>query len=438
MYKFSLYNFFVKNGSSVLLFNIGNDQILALLPDMAQILKENQDNIDAVAQKNKDLFEALLQRSMIVDENVDEAEVVSKVWNAMETCSDSYAITVLPTLQCNLRCWYCYEKHDGMPMMKVDVLENIKKHIDSVVTSPQLKQLHIDFFGGEPLLGFDAVVIPLLQYARKKTQEYGKILTTHFTTNGVLLNEERINRLMEIQLDGIPDFQITLDGACASHDKVRCLRNGTGTFKIIVENIHELLKAGFHVSVRINYTLRNIDTLIDVMEAFEILGKENRQHLTFDFHRVWQDVKGSRVDIQIEKIRNEFNEEGFQVVMPSSFSRSRCYADHENKVVVNYNGDIFKCTARDFSSVKRDGVLLSDGSIMWNEQYKRRMQIKHGFSICKSCRVYPLCGGLCSQRKLEAKNKDICIAHRCEEDKEAMIIGRLKYLIKNEGFSHCV
>lgn len=36
-------------------------------------------------------------------------------------------------------------------------------------------------------------------------------------------------------------------------------------------------------------------------------------------------------------------------------------------MLVNFNGDLFKCTARDFSNTAPLGKLLPDGTAVWNE-----------------------------------------------------------------------
>ncbi len=43
--------------------------------------------------------------------------------------------------------------------------------------------------------------------------------------------------------------------------------------------------------------------------------------------------------------------------------------------MINYNGDVFKCNARDFTSKTRNGV-LADGAIEWNDTFEQRMNIK--------------------------------------------------------------
>ncbi|HOH74428.1 MAG TPA: hypothetical protein PKW38_01450, partial [Paludibacteraceae bacterium] len=47
--------------------------------------------------------------------------------------------------------------------------------------------------------------------------------------------------------------------------------------------------------------------------------------------------------------------------------RESCYGDKKNQATINFNGDVYKCTARDFKPENREGVLMDDGTIEWND-----------------------------------------------------------------------
>ena len=108
--------------------------------------------------------------------------------------------------------------------------------------------------------------------------------------------------------------------------------------------------------------------------------------------------------------------------------RQLCYADKRAQCVVNFNGDIYKCTAIDFQNVQRDGFLSDDGKLIWeNNSLERRMQSKTKNERCKSCRVLPLCHGGCSARALEAED-GYCL-YPSEDEKDQMVINRLEYIL---------
>ena len=149
--------------------------------------------------------------------------------------------------------------------------------------------------------------------------------------------------------------------------------------------------------------------------------------------QVWQDMPRTDVDMQVEfkKIRELFTKEGFNVNEVRAISKSRCYGDHANHFIVNYNGDLYKCSARDFTKENREGILTSDGDLEWNEKRALRERIKYGNSACMACRIYPLCHGGCSQGKLDQQGVNGCIKHYTELNKVKIIRERLEFLLEH-------
>ena len=62
-------------------------------------------------------------------------------------------------------------------------------------------------------------------------------LFINIITNGLLLTPEVVDRLLPFGLNGI---KITLDGDRDTHNRMRPLRGGQGTFDRIVENIRRV------------------------------------------------------------------------------------------------------------------------------------------------------------------------------------------------------
>ena len=110
---------------------------------------------------------------------------------------------------------------------------------------------------------------------------------------------------------------------------------------------------------------------------------------------------------------------------------SRCYADKENHVVVNYNGDLFSCTARDFATEDSEGVLTEDGSLKWNDKRSLRLSVRYGNQYCRSCSIFPLCHGGCSQNKLEYNETSGCMRKYTEKEKIDLIENRIDFLLES-------
>ncbi|MDR0804474.1 MAG: 4Fe-4S cluster-binding domain-containing protein, partial [Oscillospiraceae bacterium] len=114
---------------------------------------------------------------------------------------------------CNLVCKYCFaeEQNADNTLMSLDTA---KRGIDFfLANSGKRKTLELDFFGGEPLLNWDTVT-ETVKYAREKGAALGKTFDFTLTTNGVLLDDTKIdfiNREMS-------NIVLSLDGRREVHD----------------------------------------------------------------------------------------------------------------------------------------------------------------------------------------------------------------------------
>lgn len=103
-----------------------------------------------------------------------------------------------------------------------------------------------------------------------------------------------------------------------------------------------------------------------------------------------------------------------------------CYADYASSLVVNYNGGIFKCTARDFAPKNRLGVLETNGDVTFNQNYSKRISQRFN-TDCFNCKILPICT-VCSQKRYEANNINKCPISITEQDKDNQIYYRLQSL----------
>lgn len=149
------------------------------------------------------------------------------------------------------------------------------------------------------------------------------------------------------------------------------------------------------------------------------------------FEHVWQDG-GTRSAVQpyLVQVRDAFKADGYRVGTDDIHYRHVCYADTPQHLVINYNGDIFKCTARDFVSAQREGVLHDDGSVELNDVYERRMRLRYVNPACLACKILPICNGGCSQSKMEAAKQTECYRGMSEADKDAYIKARVEEIVK--------
>lgn len=428
--KTSQYNFLLENGDRYILYNACSDEIVILQPELYDLYVEHLNSIDKLAEKHAEFFNYLVEKQAIVPDDEDESLKVIEQWKEKEEQSDTFSFTVNPTLGCNMNCWYCYEKRKDSVMSDA-VAERVARSMESLCREePRYKRFALSFFGGEPLLYFDTVVKGLIARAREICGRYGKGLSLHFTTNGYLIDEAKL-----AFLDGTPvSFQITLDGNAYVHNKVKKTADSGGdTYHPTLERIRLCLRHGFRTSVRLNFTEASLPFFLDVVSDFKDVPADERAYLTFNLQRVWQDasdVKSEVLEKHVRRIENAFLDRGFAVSPYTSNTVGRCYADDDCSVTVNYDGNLFKCTARDFAEENKDGILDEAGRFLWNENHAKRRSVTYGGAVCRRCRIFPLCHGGCSQQKLERYEAfDRCVKGLSEEERLRMVRNRVQDIV---------
>jgi uncharacterized protein len=185
------------------------------------------------------------------------------------------------------------------------------------------------------------------------------------------------------------------------------------------------------INVRINCSEDTMNNINRILDDFEQLSDEVRSYIHFDFHKVWQEE--AKIESKIRDAAFLFKDMAYNVQGLDNNNRGSvldsCYADKRYQATINYNGEVFKCTARDFKNDSGEGILNSDGTIIWNERYEKRLNIKFKNAPCRECRILPLCGGGCTQAALESEGTDYCVYGFDEEAKTQTIVNRFKTLI---------
>ena len=175
---------------------------------------------------------------------------------------------------CNLRCKYCFASTgDFGKGRKLMPVETGKKAIDFLLThSGNRHNLELDFFGGEPLMNWDAVK-EIVDYARSKEEEYNKKFRFTVTTNGVLLNDDNIDYINK----EMKNVVLSLDGRKCVNDNMRLAINGKGSYDVIVPKFQKLVEKRLQGDnkeyyARGTFTKNNLDFAQDVYHIADDLG----------------------------------------------------------------------------------------------------------------------------------------------------------------------
>jgi len=177
---------------------------------------------------------------------------------------------------CNMRCRYCFagtgDFGGGRALMS---RECARAALDFLLErSGSIRNLEVDFFGGEPLMNMD-VVRDAVRYGRSRAEALGKYIRFTLTTNGALLDAAAIG-FINADIDNIV---LSLDGRPGTNDSMREFADGSGTYGEIVPRYRALVAARGagergEYYVRGTFTRANLDFWRDVLWLAD-LGFEN-------------------------------------------------------------------------------------------------------------------------------------------------------------------
>jgi len=166
--------------------------------------------------------------------------------------------------KCNLKCSYCFASDNNNKFNFTSVNETeVKKIIDFLFITQNLKTLHISFFGGEPLLKID-IINYVIDYIKENFSD--RNIKYSITTNGTILNKRVLDT---IKKNNIP-LLISLDGPKELNIH-RKFSNGKNSFDKILKNISILRKNNVDVNLRATMTNDNL-RILDTHIFFENLG----------------------------------------------------------------------------------------------------------------------------------------------------------------------
>lgn len=169
---------------------------------------------------------------------------------------------------CNMNCRYCFAAQGDFGMQPgLMELEVAKRAVDFLIAhSAGRRHLEIDFFGGEPLLAAD-MLRQLVKYCRSLEATHGKEFAFTLTTNGLLLNKDIIDWVIDNNIGVI----LSLDGRPEVHDHYRPLKNGSGSYEAVLPKIKAMVEANpVSCYVRGTFTRQNLDFAEDCRHLFQL------------------------------------------------------------------------------------------------------------------------------------------------------------------------
>jgi uncharacterized protein len=260
----------------VFLMNTFTDAQLVVSEEVAALL----DAVDAEpltadrawTDAERTALETLTQQGFLVSDRASERDSLDRFFTTFREDTSQLRVTVLTTLQCNFACGYCIQGDHGdhnrnAHKMSLETAARVAAWAEQELDRLTPESLVLTFFGGEPLLNLP-VVYYLAERLHGAAAARGVRVLVNIITNGLLLTPEVVARLKPLGLNGV---KITLDGDRATHDRLRPLRGGQGTFDRIIANVRAI--AGeCRIAIGGNFDADSVDSypaLLDFLAAQE-------------------------------------------------------------------------------------------------------------------------------------------------------------------------
>ncbi len=214
----------------------------------------------------KTVKEAISEINYLIDNKMLYTEGTRYI-NKIEPAIKAMCLNM--THDCNLRCEYCFASQGTYNGEKAFLsFETGKKAFDFLVqSSGKRRNLEVDFFGGEPLMNFETIK-KLVDYGRSLEKDNNKHFRFTVTTNGVLLDEDKINYINE----NMDNVVLSIDGRKETNDRMRKTINGKGSYEVIINNFKSFIskRGNRDYFARGTYTAYNLDFSEDVKHMREV------------------------------------------------------------------------------------------------------------------------------------------------------------------------
>lgn len=334
---------------------------------------------------------------------------------------------------CNLKCSYCFASQgDFKGERSLMSLEVGKKALEYLVkNSGARRNLEVDFFGGEPLMNFN-LVKDLINYGRELEKKYNKNFRFTITTNGILLDDEKIDYINE----NMSNVVLSLDGRKEVNDNMRKTIGGEGSYDIILPKFKKMVekRGDKDYYIRGTFTSNNIDFSNDALDFYNngfkkisiepVVTSEEMDYALREEHL--QSVldeyeKFSKEYINIKKMDKDFYFFHFMIDLtqgPCIIKRSVGCGAGSEYMAVTPEGDLYPCHQFVGEEEFKLGNVI-DGVQREDLRQKFKKANVYNKEECRECWARFYCSGGCHANSYHAHN-DLSKAYKigCEMEKK--------------------
>lgn len=313
---------------------------------------------------------------------VDECRAVLTLMNSWP--KKIHLFYIFTTLDCNARCFYCYEKRKPGFNMTIETASKAIEYMQEQVDGALIK---IVWFGGEPLFNYS-----IIDFMAEGLREKGLQFESDMVSNGLLFDRLLIEKARYSW--NLKTVQITLDGTRQVYSRVKAyVTDVTDPFEKVIQNIKQLLMMEIKVLVRLNIGFHNYNDIRELVDFLceEFRGEKNLNVYTSpllelkDYNKdkkeyiyELQDELNNKLERAFFKKRKKFFE---------TFANSSCMASGQEAVTILPDGKIGICP-NVVSDVLLGDIYTKEFNVKVREDFRRRFYRE---DKCSSCPLYPNC-----------------------------------------------
>ncbi len=359
---------------------------------------------DATFQSTDPVFASLLRYRFLIDQPFDELAYFKFAYYRSVFDNSTLVTIVLPTLDCNFKCPYCFEFKKHITISQ-PIIDAYLRWVESKLQDK--KHFHITWFGGEPLLALKQMQ-RITDQALALCDRFGCGYSSSITTNGYLLTADTIRKLDSMR---VANVHVTLDGPAATHDYYRQTRGGRPTFDRILTNIEtwcETSTSHLPLGIRVNVTDDNVNIIPDLFTRFsESAKRRTRIYFRYvwsneasNFHVFSTGSSSAEAFERLAKLYEEASRAGFHIDNPiDEIAFNYCEVDFANHFAMDPRGFIYLC-GHTYDPREAIGHVAHDLTDVELSEYCRWINTNpFDDQVCRSCRMLPLCKGGCRKSR---------------------------------------
>lgn len=451
LYQPSFYNMRVRHVEGILLFNGATGALFKLKPDLYEKIKPflgqertrkagvgytqwtpDQFLDSSFPEALQQYWDAFLDGGVFIPVAINERDKLKQEYEVGRSGSP-LMITMTTTLDCNMRCYYCYQKEGELDYMSLETCNEAIAWTKEHALKHNHKRIFMDWYGGEPMMNKDVI----LHYSREIIpwcEEHGIKYKAHMLCNGThwpedvksFLDETRLNKI-QFSMDGHKKYQNKTRGLVDEQGK----RTGEPSFDILMNTIDRVLP---HAScyLRINVDPFSGSGCMEMIEEFARRGWFEHEGRFFPYLAIINAMTEHCGFIGTNKKFRDFTEDfdtirhdfytalskyqGPQVLEHIEYYPRRklinCGAVNPHSIIFGPEGLQYKCSLDVGDHHRANGSTKAAEAVLEAVPESKEFDRWDKFDpfelpTCKECQYLPVCYGGCPRAQMDGDSQTI-------------------------------